>query len=174
MEELLHELGIDLKVVIIQALAFLIILIVLWRFVFGRIGGILENRRQDIHDQNQRIEETERQVGELKSELQTRLSGIEDEAKARLQAATDEASVEREKIVEEARRDAEGQIERARREIERERELAFAELKGQVADLAVAAASRVIEANLDADRHRKMIDDFISQLPQKGSDGGMN
>ena len=172
MEELLHDLGIDLKVVIIQALAFLIILLVLWKFVFGRIGGILEKRRQDVLDQNSRIEETERQVEGMKNELETRISSIEDEARSRLQEASDEASKERERIIEEARRDAEGQIERARREIERERELAIAELKGQVADLAVAAASRVLGANLDADSNRKMVDDFISQLPEKGSNGG--
>jgi F-type H+-transporting ATPase subunit b len=168
----LHELGIDLRTIIIQALGFLIILFILWRFAFGRIGGLLEKRRQDVLEQTRRLEETEKELGKLKGELGARLSGIEAEARSKLQAALDEASKERDRMIEEARREADGQLERARREIEREKESAIFELRGYVADLAVAAASRIIEADLDDDRHRKLIDDFINQLPSRSAGGG--
>lgn len=172
MEEVLHELGIDLRAIIIQAIGFLIILVILWRFAFGRIGGLLEKRRQDVLEQTHRLEETEKELERLKGELGARLSGIEAEARSKLQAVLDEASKERERIIDEARREADSQLERARREIEREKESAISEVKGYVADLAVAAASRIIEANLDVDRHRKLIDDFINQLPSRSAGGG--
>ena len=39
---LLTQLGIDPKTILIQAIGFLIVLAVLWKFVFGKVGGLLE------------------------------------------------------------------------------------------------------------------------------------
>ena len=42
---ILAQLGIDSKTIIIQVIGFLIVLAVLWKFVFGKVGGLLEERR---------------------------------------------------------------------------------------------------------------------------------
>lgn len=164
-ESLLHDLGIDLKAIIIQAIGFLLLLTVLWRFAFGKIGQVLEARRNEIHSRIQKLEEGQRELEHLKAELQNRLDQIETEARTKLQNAINEANAEKGRIVERARQEAESELARAFAEIQAEKERAISELRANVADLAIAAAEKILEANLDDQKHRKLVDDFIKQLP---------
>ena len=57
-------------------------------------------------------------------------------------------------------------MEQARRTIEGEKTAAINELRREVADLAVQAAGAIIDANMDDDRNRQLVDDLISRVPQ--------
>jgi F-type H+-transporting ATPase subunit b len=50
--------------------------------------------------------------------------------------------------------------------MQREKDQAIAELRVQVADLAVEAASRIVKSSLTPDAQRKLVDDYIEQLPR--------
>ena len=60
-----------------------------------------------------------------------------------------------------ADREAAETVARAQEEIRAERDRAFQELRGQVGDLAVEIAGRVVGESLDRGRHAKLIDEFI-------------
>ncbi|MBL0175257.1 MAG: hypothetical protein IPP94_08355 [Ignavibacteria bacterium] len=55
----------------------------------------------------------------------------------------------------------------ARAEIQREKETALAQLRTEIADLAISAAAKILKENLDDARNRKLVDEFISDLPRK-------
>ncbi len=59
-------------------------------------------------------------------------------------------------------------ISRAQQQIEREKTLAFRELRQQVADLAVEAASRIVQSSLTPEAQKKLVHEFIDGLPQAG------
>ena len=59
--------------------------------------------------------------------------------------------------------------ERATAEIDAEKQRAIAELRGEVADLALAAAGRVVGESMTGDRQRKLVDDFLRESGQAGS-----
>ena len=56
-----------------------------------------------------------------------------------------------------AQREAEAIIARAREDIARERDAAIQEVRTHFADLAIAAAERIIERSLDRDAHSQLI-----------------
>ena len=56
-------------------------------------------------------------------------------------------------------------MRKAREQIDREKRLAIQELRGQVADLAVEAASRIVTSSLTPDAQRKLVNEFIDKLP---------
>ena len=58
---------------------------------------------------------------------------------------------------------------RATAEIEAEKQRAIAELRGEVADLALAAAGRVVGESMTGDRQRKLVADFLSESGSAGS-----
>ena len=62
-----------------------------------------------------------------------------------------------------ARLDAQNVVEKAREEIEYERKRVLAELRQEVASLAVLAAGRVINRELDEQAHRRLIDEFLAE-----------
>ena len=59
---LLSQLGIDPKTILIQAIGFLIVLAVLWKFVFGKVGGLLDERREGIATQIEQLRDRSRRV----------------------------------------------------------------------------------------------------------------
>jgi len=156
--ELLKDLGIEYQYIIIQVIGFLIVLFILWKFAFGKIGGLLENRRNEIADRLKTLESRQQDLERLKAEAQQRLNEIESESQAKIQEAIDEANAERGKIIEQTRQEAAQIIEGAREEIQRQKEVAIGELRSTVADLAIASAERILELELDEEKHRKLID----------------
>jgi F-type H+-transporting ATPase subunit b len=92
------------------------------------------------------------------------LAAIEAEGRERIQNAVKEAQALRDNIVADARKQAETIVEQGRTESERERQKAFLEMRQQLVTLTVAAAGKVIGETLDAQRHGKLVDDFIGNV----------
>jgi F-type H+-transporting ATPase subunit b len=71
----------------------------------------------------------------------------------------------RNEILTEARTEAEKVTQRAREEITAEKERAMAELRGQVADLALAAAGKLVRSEMDAPTQRRLVEEFLAEAP---------
>ena len=162
---LLTGLGIDPKTIIIQVIGFLVVLAVLWKFVFGKVGGLLEERRTAITTQLEQLKTDREELERLTTETRQRLADIETEAQTKIQTAIEQGNTERQQILALARQEAEDEITRARAEIQREKDEAISELRGVVAELAIDAAGKIISEELTAERHQHIIDASISRLP---------
>jgi F-type H+-transporting ATPase subunit b len=57
--------------------------------------------------------------------------------------------------------------QRARESTALEQEEALLALRHQVVDLALLAASRAVLSDLDEEKHRRVVDDFIARLEQQ-------
>jgi F-type H+-transporting ATPase subunit b len=148
---------------IAQLLIFLVMLGVLYRFAWGPLLRILNERRTRIA---QGVEATQRAMQELEAaerERQAKLEEARREAQAMLDRITKQAEDLRKELEAKAREQAEALIVKARAEINQEREKAVQDLRLQVADLAVSAASRIIGESLDAKKHRELIERAIEE-----------
>jgi len=91
------------------------------------------------------------------------------DAQAEAQAAINKARDDAERVAREVREraDAEAQqlLEQARQTIQQERNQALQALRQQTAELAVLAAGQLLEENLDSEKNRKIVDDFIARIP---------
>lgn len=161
---LLYDLGIDPKTIMLQVIGFLVVLAVLWKFVFGKVGGLLDERRNEISTQLEQLKTDREELDQLTAETRQRLAEIETESQAKIQAAIEQGNTERQSIVMQARQEAEDEIAKARAEIQREKDDAISELRGVVAELAIEAASKIIDAELNPERHQNIIDASISRL----------
>lgn len=167
MLDILHDLGIDLSTLIIQMLGFAVLFFVLRKYVFGIIAQAIEDRKRDIRDRMAGLDADRAELDRLHEEARRRLEEIETKAREKMQAAVDQANAERGRILEQTQQDAERELEKARNTIRREKEYAVAELRAQVGDLAVEIAGRILNSTLDATEHRKVVDEFIAQMPSK-------
>ena len=57
-------------------------------------------------------------------------------------------------------------IDQAKLEIERDKEAALAQLRGEVAHLAIQVAGKILDETLDENKHRKLIDSYLRELPK--------
>jgi F-type H+-transporting ATPase subunit b len=146
-----------------QLLIFLVMLGVLYRFAWGPLLRILNERRTRIQ---QGVEATERAKQELEAaerERQAKLEEARREAQAMLDRIAKQGEDLRKELEAKAREQAESLIAKARAEIQQEREKAVQDLQSQAADLAVMAAGRIIGESLDAKKHRELIDRAIEE-----------
>jgi len=74
------------------------------------------------------------------------------------------ADKERESLLAKARQEYEQLLERARHEIDAEKEKAIVELRREAVDLSIAAASKLLQAQLDTDTNRKLVLEYLAQL----------
>ena len=148
---------------IAQLLIFLVMLGVLYRFAWGPLLKILNERRTRIA---QGVEATQKALQELEAaekERQAKLEEARREAQAILDRIAKQAEDLRKELEAKAREQAEALIAKARAEIRQEREKAVQDLRLQVADLAVLAAGRIIGESLDAKKHRELIERAIEE-----------
>jgi F-type H+-transporting ATPase subunit b len=147
--------------------------LVLWllrRFAFGPVLQAIEERQRRIDESLRSAEAAAGSVDENRRRAEEMLRESSAQAQEILSRANKAAAEVREQATAEARSQAEAIVEKARAEIERERAAAVAELRAQVVDLALLAAGRVIEANLDDDRNRRLVQETVQQA-QIGAPG---
>lgn len=150
-------------------ITFVVVLIILKRFVWSPLLEALDERQKRIRDALEGAEQARDEAQAALAEHQKALAGAESEAREIVAQAREAGERVRTDIIDEARRGAEQTVEQARRSIETEKQAALSELRREVADLAVRAASEIVNANLDDERNRQLVDDLIAGVPESPS-----
>jgi len=141
----------------------MVIYFVLKKFLWKPVTAFMEKRANSISDSldnaNKRLSEAET----LKGEYQASLNNARIEAAKIVEDARTRAQHEYNSVLEAAMKDSEAFKARTRKEMTQEREETFAMLKAEIAGLALSAASKVIEANMDTESNRKFINNIIDK-----------
>jgi len=145
---------------------FLLVLFILKKWAWGPILGALDAREQGIRTS---IDQAAQMRVEAQAALEEHRKQLADsrrqaqEIVAEGRAAADRLSRE---IQDKARQEGERIVERARLEIERERDAALVTIREEAVDLALAAASRLLQERLTDERDRQLVKGFLSDMNQ--------
>ncbi len=145
-------------------IVFIALFFTLKRFAWPAIVRATEQREHRIAKQ---LDEAEKLNGEAKAALEEHrrlLDGAKGDAAALVNEAKVVAGKEREAILDKTRQEQEQLLERAKREIEAERDRAVAQLRREAVDLSLAAASRLVDSNLDDEANRKLVVDYLASI----------
>jgi len=155
-------LGLNLGYLFVQIFNFAIIFVVLRAWVYKPILGLLERRRTAIAEglEDARIAAEARQNAE--QEAEEVLGEAQVKASQVLREANERAETQGKEVIAAAEAEAAKKREEALAEVDSERERILGELRGQVGTLAIAAAQKLINASLDEQRQRVLIDEFFS------------
>jgi F-type H+-transporting ATPase subunit b len=145
---------------------FTLLLWLLKKFAWKPLLGALEHRENRIREDLQKAEDARNEGERLLAEHRALLQNSEAEARKLLDEAKSAAETVRQSIVESAHEQARQMTAQAKAEIQREKDTALSQLREEVADLAVRAAGRILGQELDSEKHRKLVDDFIGNLPK--------
>lgn len=145
---------------------FFIVLFILKKVAWKPLLTMLESREESIKSDLQRAEHAREESERLLAEHKKSLQNLEAEARRIIGEANATAEQLKAEIVEKAHAIARNLSEQARAEIQREKETALSQLREEVATLAIQAASKILDESLNDERHRKIVDAFISTLPR--------
>ena len=141
----------------------LILFILLRIFLFKPINKMLDDRTQSIQKDIDDAENAKREAEELRQQYEDSISEAKEEAGKILREAHEYAEAERAEIIRKSHEEADEIVNSADETIENERRRVIQQAHVQIADLANEAASKVVSANLDDEKNRKLVDDFLSE-----------
>lgn len=143
---------------------FLAVLTILGKVAWKPLLHALTAREEQIRTALQQAEEAQAEAMKLLEENRRQLAQAEALAQQAVREGREMGERVRAEIIEKANANARAMLEQAKEEIRRERDAALHQLRGEVADLAVAAAAKIIDAQLDVNKHRVLVDSVINQL----------
>lgn len=156
-------LGLPVFTLIVFGLVFAL----LAKFAWKPITQAMEAREHNISDSLQRAEVALAEAARIQADNDRARRESEQEAQRILREARETADRLRAEDIEKTKAQISQLQQQAEAEIERQKQGAIEALRAEVADLAVAAAEKIIRQNLDAPMQRKLVDEFIQTLPSK-------
>ena len=160
-------LNIEPGLIIWTVITFVILLIVLRKMAWGPILTALEQREHTIRSALEEVQQVRQETEQLLAQRQQMQADANREVARLLEQGREEAERLRVSMTEQAREEAQRLIEIARREIGRERQLAMQELKNTAADLALAAAGRLLNTAMTGEDHRRLVTEFLDHFPER-------
>jgi F-type H+-transporting ATPase subunit b len=144
---------------------FLVVAFVLKKTAWKPIVGMLDERERTIRETIEAARRERVEAERLIAEQRQAAAAASRERAEQARRVQDEVEAARQAGLAKAKKDAEELLEQARRAIQEERAKAVAEIRTVAVDLALATAGRLLEANLDDARQRKLAEEFVQKLP---------
>lgn len=166
MESFLKMMGAQGETIFILAISFIILVLLLNKFLFKPLLKYLDERNKGIKETYEKIEATNQDLKRMGEEYQTRLTQIEKTAYNKIQEAIKEGLVAKSEIISTAHDQANKTIRKATEEIEMEKKKALVTIKQEVVNLSVAIATKVVEQKMDEVTHHRVAEKFFKELEQ--------
>ena len=149
---------------ILIAGSFLLLIFLVKKFAWGNITSILDARAEKITNDIDGAEAARQKAEELASKREEELAGSRKEAASIVENAKETAEKNKSQILSEATQEAVRLKEKAQQEIAHNKEEALNSIKGDVADLTVNLAGKLLSQQLDSEGHRQLIDRYLNEL----------
>ncbi|MGH3109424.1 MAG: F0F1 ATP synthase subunit B [Gaiellaceae bacterium] len=137
---------------------------VLKRFAFGPIQRTIDERRERIRNAIDEADRARSEARALLEEHRQLIGQAKGEAAGILAEARKVADAQMDRVKQEAEEERRRRLEETRRQIDAETKRSLDLIRSEVADLTLAATARVTGKALDAEDHRRLIDEAISEL----------
>lgn len=156
-------------------IVFGVLVFILGKYAWGPILGAVEAREKGIQQALDEAAARNAEASRLLKEHRDQLADARRQASELIAEGKAAGEEVRKEIEAKARSEAQSIVERAREEIERERDQAIEILRTEAVELALSAASRLMQENLDQPKDRALVERYLSQMgsgADQGSVGG--
>jgi len=164
MNEVLASLGLNWKLFLAQLINFSVVLFVLWKWAFTPLSIALEKRRQAIA---KGLEDSKAAML-ARSDSEAAAGATMATARREAQRLIEEATASGEKLRNEAKEKAKADVAQVVAEgkamLESEKQKMVLEAKGEIADLVVATAAKVIGESMDEKSKKAMLDSAVKKM----------
>jgi F-type H+-transporting ATPase subunit b len=147
------------------AITFILLMFVLSKYAWGPIVKMLDQREHTIRDAIEQAKKERAEAEKMLSDQTAALAAVQREAAAMAERSRKDVETLRADLTAKARKEADDLVVAARSQIQEEKAKALAELKNQVADLAIDATRRIIQSSLDEKAQRALVEEYIASLP---------
>lgn len=142
----------------------IILFLILKKLLFKPVSEFMEKRRAEIEGSIKQAEMKNEEAEGYKNEYIAKIEASEEEGRQIVRDAAKRAEERANEIIKSAEKEAVEIKQRAELDIQREKEKAINLLKDEIASLAMLAASKVVEADLNESKHNTLVRKFIDEV----------
>ncbi len=157
-------LDINIPLLLIHTTTFLAAMVLIWFLFLKPLLEAMNRRQETVRSDLDEARKAREEAEKIQARLNAELAANRERISKMLEQAAGEGEEVRRKLKEQATSEAEEVLEKARAEIKEEMAKAKRALRGEAAGLAVAIAEKLFEAEVDAAKHKKLIDRMISKV----------
>jgi F-type H+-transporting ATPase subunit b len=167
-------LQINLFWIIVASLNFILLFVLLSVFALGPLRRMLDERRARIEEGLRDAEQARRDRESAEAERVAALQEARREANEIITRAQKVAQDSRDADIAATKAELERLRDRASAEIDAEKQRAISDLRAEVADLALQAASKVVGETLNTERERRLVQEFLAESGTSQSGGSLS
>lgn len=156
--------GLRGDIFVAQLVNFLIVMLVLWRFVYKPIIAMLDAREKRIEKSVREAEEITKRLKEADGERSEILHNARVEAQALIEKAIAETEDRKHDMIEAAKREVERVIVRGKDQLATERDQMMIEIRRDIIDIAVRAAAKIALEKMDEKKSQSLAEEVVRKL----------
>jgi len=147
-----------------QIINTVILFLVLKKILFKPVLNIIEKRENMIQEDLAAGAKAKNEGIALKKEYEEKVSIAKEEGREIIRQATARAEEKSNQIISDAQAEVVSLKAKASKDIAQEKEQAIAEIRSDISDIAILAASKVLEEDIDKSKHEDLIEKFIKEV----------
>lgn len=147
-----------------QIINTIVLFVILSKILFKPVMNIIDERENDIKQNIALGERTKKEGIAFKEQYEEKISSAKSEGEEIIKQATLRADKKSDEIISNAKDEAYRIKEKANKDIEQERRKVMHEVTSEISNIAILAASKVIEKDIDKSKHEKLINNFIQEV----------
>lgn len=142
------------------------VLVLYWlmkKFLFKPVMAIMEKRTNTIKSSLEDADNKNNDASKLKQEYEGILATADEKASQIIKAAKQRAAEEHDKQIRETNEEIARMMQEANKTIEFERQKSMQNIQSEIARLAMIAAAKVVQKNVDNSTNNQLINDFLKE-----------
>ena len=167
MDQLLNILNPMSSTIFWSIIVFGILALVVWRFVLKPVNRAMEARQKEIEGSLQEADRQKQQAQAMLEEQKRMLDKAREQSLQIIEKGEQEALQIKEELQQQAQKKAAALLEDAQEQIGQQKEAAWSEVRQKAVDMAIQAASRVLEREVSREDHVRLIEDSLKELDEE-------
>ena len=163
----LEIISVNIWSILVSLANLLIMFLILKRFLFKPVKKMMAARKQQVDQIYQDAKENRDSAINMKQEYEARLATAREEADGLVRNAVQTAQRKGDAIVAEANSQASHLKQKAEQEIAQEKKQMLQDVRGEISDIAVSIASKVVEREVKKQDYDGFVDEFIKNVGEQ-------
>ena len=163
----LEIISVNIWSILVSLANLLIMFLILKRFLFKPVQKMMAARKQQVDQIYQDAKENRDSAINMKQEYEARLAAAREEADGLVRNAVQTAQRKGDVIVAEANSQASHLKQKAEQEIAQEKKQMLQDVRGEISDIAVSIASKVVEREVKKQDYDGFVDEFIKNVGEQ-------
>lgn len=163
----LEIISVNIWSILVSLANLLIMFLILKRFLFKPVQKMMAARKQQVDQIYQDAKENRDSAINMKQEYEARLATAREEADGLVRNAVQTAQRKGDAIVAEANSQASHLKQKAEQEIAQEKRQMLQDVRGEISDIAVSIASKVVEREVKKQDYDGFVDEFIKNVGEQ-------